>query len=102
MSNIYKATTPAAEAAFFVGEFEHEFTVQQERDLVGSGLIEIVPRRYRVLVDTPVYGVTALDTDPTFEAAMLIENEAALITGGHIERVVEGATAKRQRQKKES
>ncbi len=99
MSNIYIAKTPAAEAAFFVGEFEHEFSVTQERDLVASGLIEIVPRRYRVLTDTPVHGVTALDKDPTFEAALLIEQEAALVAGGHIERVV---TPPAKRQKKES
>lgn len=87
MTNTYIAKTRAAEAAFSVGEFEHEFTPVQERDYVASGLLEIVPRTYRVLTDTPVHGVTALDKDPTFEAAMLIENEAALIQGGHIERV---------------
>ncbi len=85
--NTYKALTRAAEAAFQLGEFEHEFTPTEEAEWVGPGLIEIVPRRYRVLVDTEVFGVKGTDADPTFEAAMLIEPEAALLSGGHIERM---------------
>lgn len=85
--NTYLAKTKAAEQAFQTGEFEHEFTVTEERGWVDSGLLEIVPRTYRVLVDTAVHGVKGTDPDPTFEAALLIEQENALTVNGHIERV---------------
>ena len=101
MGNTYRALTEAARAAFFVGVFEHDFTIADEADWLAKGVIEIVPRRYRVLVDNAVYGVTCNDADPTFEAALLKENEAALIGGGHIERV-EPPTEKPTRKKKEA
>jgi hypothetical protein len=82
MSNIYKAKTKAAEAAFFVGEGELDLTPTEEADAIAAGLLEIVPREYRVLSNN--YEVAEGET---FKAAMLIENEAALIAGGHIERV---------------
>lgn len=82
-------------------EFDYEFTVDEERTNVQSGLLAVVPRRYRVLVDTEVYGVKGSDEDPTFEAAMLIEQESALVSGGHIERVEDGPV-KRTTKKKEA
>jgi hypothetical protein len=94
-SNTYTANTKAAEAAFSVGEFEHEFTVAEERDWLASGLISLVPRTYRVLTDTRVHETGLGDT---FEAAMPIEIEAALIDGGHIERV--SKTAKKPKEAK--
>lgn len=95
--NTYRATTKAAEAAFSVGEFEHEFaTPTEEADWVNSGLLEIVPSTYRVLTDTAVHGVKGTDKDPTFEAALPMETEAALIAGGHIERVRKPSTKKKE------
>lgn len=85
-TNTYRALNEAAEAAFTVGPFDHEFTVEEERDWVSRGALEIVPRTYRSLTDTKVFGVSSLDDPPTFEAALLIEQEAALL-GSHIERV---------------
>jgi hypothetical protein len=81
-------------------EFDYEFTVDEEKTNVESGLLEVVPRKYRVLVDTEVYGVRGSDLDPTFEAAMLIEQESMLTVGGHIQRV-EDPPAKRTTKKKE-
>lgn len=95
--NTYRAKTKAAEAAFSVGEFEHEFASSaDEADWVTPGLLEIVPQTYRVLTDTAVHGVKGTDKDPTFEAALPMETEAALITGGHIERVKKPATTKKK------
>jgi hypothetical protein len=65
-----------------VGVFEREFSLAEEADWLGSGLLELVPRAYRALSNN--YQVTQGET---FDAAFLVENEAALIQGGHIERV---------------
>lgn len=80
--NIYKALSKAAEATFAVGVFEREFTPTEERDWLTSGLLEIVPRSYRVLSDN-----YERPQGEVFEAAFLVELEAALISGSHIERV---------------
>jgi len=82
MTNLYRALTPAAEAAFSDGVFEADFTSSQERDWLDSGLLELVPRRYRVLSDN-----YELPKDNTFVATMLVEIEQALVGAGHIERV---------------
>lgn len=97
--NTYKVLLPVlldGEYAQF-DVFEKEFTVDEERSNVESGLLAVEPRRYRVLVDTEVYGVKGSDPDPTFSAGMLIEQESALVNGGHIERV---DTAKKTTTKK--
>jgi len=80
--NTYKAATPAAVAAFADGVFERDFTVTEEKDWLDAKVLELVPRTYRVLVDN--YQVPLGET---FDAAFLIEVEAALISGGVIERV---------------
>ena len=81
--------------------FEKEFTVDEERTNVESGLLAVEPRRYRVLVDTEVYGVKGSDPDPTFSAGMLIEQEQMLVQGGHIERVEDAPVKKTTTKKKE-
>lgn len=83
MGNQYRALTPAARAAYSDGVFDHEFTVTDERDAITSGLVELVPRPYRVL--SPNYSAGA--PGDVFEAAFLVEIEAMLVAGGHIERV---------------
>jgi len=101
--NRYKVMLPVlvnGEHAQF-DEFDSEFTVDEERTNVQSGLLEVVPRRYRVLVDTEVYGVRGTDEDPTFSAAMLIEQEQMLVNGGHIERVDDASVKKTTTKKKE-
>lgn len=65
-------------------EFERAFTVDEERDYLDRGQLEIVPREYRVVGPNEVNGVKAPDT---FTAAMRIENERQLLDGGQIERV---------------
>lgn len=64
-------------------EFDHEFSEEDEGANLASGLVEIVPRTYRVV------GTSIVDDTPpggTFEAAMTIGREALLL-GSHIERV---------------
>ena len=88
--NTYKATSPAAEAAFDKGIFERDFTASEEKDWLDSGLLELVPRTYRVLSNNYAAG----EQGDLVELALLKENEAALIQGGHIERVDKPKAAK--------
>ena len=85
MTNTYRALSSAAVAAYADGVFERDFSPSEEKDVLGSGLLELVPRTYRALSNR----YAAAKQGETFEAAYLVENEAALIQGGHIERVDE-------------
>jgi hypothetical protein len=79
--NTYRAVGPAAVAAYGEGIIELELTASEEADVLASKL-ELVPRTYRALSDN--YQVAQ---GQTFVAVYLVEVEAALISGGHIERV---------------
>lgn len=85
MANTYKATSPAAVGAFADGVFERDFTPTEEKDWLDSGLIVLVPRTYRVRSNN----YSAGEQGAVVELALLKENEAALINGGHLERVDE-------------
>jgi hypothetical protein len=68
-------------------EFEKEYTAEEEADLLafrGGGLLEIVPREYKVVGEANVH-----ETEPggTFTAAMTIGQEKHLVDGGFVERV---------------
>ena len=67
-------------------EFQKEFTAEQEYENVRSGLLEIVPRRYKVIGESNVYGA---DPGEEFTAPLLMGAEAALIEGGSIEPIEE-------------
>lgn len=91
MSNTYRALTPAAEAVYAAGVFKWNFTPADEQDALNSGLVEIVPRTYRVLSNNYAAG----SQGDLVELALLVEPEAALIAGGHIERVDKPPTQKK-------
>jgi hypothetical protein len=65
-------------------EFDSTFTQDEETENVRSGLLEIVPCKYKVIGGSVVH-----DTKPgdEFTAALPMGNEALLVQGGHIERV---------------
>ncbi len=65
------------------GEFDHEYTAEEEADHLAAGRLVIVPRRYQVVGASRVHG-----TDPGghFTAAFTAGQEAALTAGGHVER----------------
>lgn len=85
MTNTYRALSKAAEAAYEEGVFERDFTPSEEQDVLGSGLLELVPRKYKVLSNNFEAGKQG----DTIEAAYLVEHEQALVQGGHIERLDE-------------
>lgn len=83
MGNTYRALSPSAVAAFEDGVFEREFSPADEQDWLASGLLELVPRQYLVLSNNYAAGKQG----DVVDLALLVEQEAALIQGGHIERV---------------
>lgn len=90
MANTYRAVSGYGTATFGEEVFEAEFSAVEEKDNVGGGHVEIVPRKYRVLSNN----YEAAPQGETFDGALLVEQEAALIQGGHIERVT--ATTKKK------
>lgn len=83
MTNTYKATSAVGEHHFGEGVTEHDLSPAEERDALDGKHLEIVPRRYEVLSDNYEAG----EQGAVVELALLKENEAALISGGHLKRV---------------
>lgn len=87
--NRYRALTPSAVAAFGDGVVELDLSPTEEQDWLTVGALELVPRCYRAL--SANYRVPQGET---FEDVFLVEIEAALVAGGHIERVDKPAPVK--------
>jgi len=83
MGNLYAPTSERAKALHGEKPVELDLTAIEEADQIGAGHLEIVPRTYRVLSNNFAAGEQGSDVD----LAMPVEQEAALIQGGHIERV---------------
>lgn len=77
-------------------EFEKELTPEDEAANVASGLLAIVPQKYKVVGGSKVF-----ETNPgdVFTRALSLGEEAALVAGGHIERVAAEATKRPQKEK---
>lgn len=65
-------------------EFEKEFSAVDEAENIASGLIEIVPREYKVVGTSEVLGHVA--ADGPFLAA-IPKGQEELLLGYHLERV---------------
>lgn len=89
MSNQYRASNELGRARFGDEVFEAEFSVDEEADWLNRGALVLEPRPYRVLSDNytieghPVPG----GSGAVVTAGFPIDIEAALIAGGHLERV---------------
>jgi hypothetical protein len=80
--NTYKPVSDRAKALHGDEPFEAEYTAVEERDQLEGGHLEIVPRPYRVLSNNYSAGAQG----DVVDLALPVENEAALIQGGHIMR----------------
>jgi hypothetical protein len=96
MANTYKPTSVVGEHYFGAEEFDAEFAPAEERDWVDAGHLELVPRTYRVLSDNYTGG----EQGSEIEAALLVEIEAALVSGGVLERVDKKPAPKKPAAKK--
>lgn len=83
MANLYAPVSERAKALHGEDPFEAELSAAEEADQIGGGHLAIVPRTYRVLSNNFAAAKQGSDID----LALPVEQEAALIQGGHIERV---------------
>ena len=79
-------------------EFDKDFTEGEEADNLQSGLLEIVPREYKVVGGSNVHGA---NPGESFTAALRVGEEAMLVEGGHIERVEKPAPKSKTKKKEE-
>lgn len=86
MSNQYRAHGTAGVAAYGADVVDLELDRWTEDDLLRSGVLELVPRPYRVLVDTYSVDGVPVPEGEVIEAAYQVEIEAALVDGGVLER----------------
>lgn len=97
MANRYRVSGGRGVLAAAPGEeFEHDFTEQEETDLLARGAIEIVAREYEVTGPRTVHGAAPGER---FTAGLRVGEEAALLAAGHITRVEQkpaGATRKKR------
>lgn len=89
MKNRYRVLLPllvhTEDGSYKQGEeFEHEFSVEDEAANLASGLIEIVPREYKVIGTSEVLGHVAVDGP--FLAA-IPKGQEELLLDYHLERV---------------
>lgn len=82
-ANTYRAVSDRARAVHGEDPFEADLSATEERDQLSGGHLEIVPRPYRVLSNNFAAG----EQDAVVDLALPAETEAALIGGGHLERV---------------
>ena len=82
MTNSYRALSPQAVAMFAEGVFDADFEAAEEKDHLDSGLLELVPRKYKVLSNNFSGGLMGGE----YRAGLLKDIEAALIQGGHLQR----------------
>lgn len=94
----FRLGVPGGTEDYGVGEvFEHEFdSVDDELANLESGLLEIVPRKYKVVGDTAIYETPP---DGEFEAALNKFEEAHLIDAGHIARADSTPTTAKRKPK---
>ena len=86
MTNQYRATSPAAIAAYGDGVIELDLSPSDEADRVGAGVLELAPRPYRVMVDNYSVDGVPVPMDSVVELALPVEHEQALVDGGVLSR----------------
>lgn len=96
MANTYKATSDLGRHYFGEGVTEHDLSPTEEQDAINGGHLEIVPRTYKVLSDNYAAGAQG----ESVELALLKEQEAALLSGGHLERVDKPAAKAAEKKEK--
>ena len=91
MSNIYRPVSDRAKAQYGSDDVERDLSAADESDMLAAGHLEIVPRPYKILVNNYEAG----DQGDTVDLALRVDQEAALVSGGILERVEAKKTAKK-------
>lgn len=87
MTNNYRPVSDRARAIHGEEDLELDLSPADEQDALSGGHLEIVPRRYLVLVDN----FADAKQGATYEAAYPADREAALLSGGVLQRVQDDA-----------
>ena len=82
MPNTYRPVSDRAKALHGDDVLELDLDAVAERDELDAGHLEIVPRPYKVLVNNFANGKQG----STVDLALPVDNEAALLAGGVLER----------------
>lgn len=91
MTNLYSPISARAKALHGDKPFEADLSVLDERDELAGGHLEIVPRPYEVLSNNFAAGKQG----DVVDLALVVEHEAALTAGGHIQRAKSATTKKK-------
>lgn len=89
----YRPVSARAKALHGDDDVELDLSPTDERDALSGGHLEIVPRPYKVLVNNYDAG----EQGSTVDLALLVENEAALVSGGVLERVDKKPTSTKKK-----
>lgn len=87
MTNTYRALSVLAKSQYGESPVDLDLSVMDEKDALDGNHLELVPRKYQVLSDNFSGGPQGGE----YVGALRKETEAALISGGHIQRVDEPA-----------
>src|SRR5689334_13852157 len=82
MPNTYRPVSDRAKALYGSVDLELDLSATDERDALEGGHLEIVPRPYKVLVNNYEAG----EQGETVDLALPVDQEAALLSGGILER----------------
>jgi hypothetical protein len=98
MTNTYRPLSAYGKATYGEDDVDLDLSVMEEKDALDGGHLDLVPRKYKVLTDNFSGG----PQNGEYVGALRKETEAALIHGGHIERVddkpsVQGGVAKKSK-----
>jgi len=80
--NTYRPTSDRAKALYGPDDLELDLSASDERDALQGGHLALVPRPYRVLVNNYEAG----EQGETVDLALPVDQEAALVSGGVLER----------------
>lgn len=86
--SFYKVTGPTPVLDNEPGAtFEHTFSASEEADLLDRARLTLVPRPYRNIADRDFVTPDGVSHVPgeTFDAALTVAQEQALLEGGHLE-----------------
>lgn len=90
-------TVHTEDGSYAQGEdFAKEFSAEDEAENLASGLLELLPVRYRVCGDSEVHGAKPGEE---FDLALPLAQEELLMQGGHLELVEVAPPKKRTRAK---
>lgn len=99
---LYKVTGPTPVLDANPGDtLEHDFTADEEADLLDRGRVELVPQKYKLLEGQMNLAGVAYEPGDTFDAAFTVPEEQSHLASGRIAHVKTAAGRAAKPKKKE-